>query len=1009
MIRFIVILSKHTHFGLQFIPCLAEFEKDFVYIKSRFSSEDNSDTLDHLTTLEQQIVSMCNRYSNQELLARFGRPKEQYHDFVARLTPEYIQQHIRPFIEMRMGEVFLLLQTHGIPVYPYNRNDSLYATDGAYATSVPAEVKFGFYKTTEHIIYRQQLLIDGQRVDLKGSNPMVMTLDPCRLLVGKRMIYFAEPIDAKLLSPFFSKEELLIPLRMEKEWFEKFLVKVAGRFQIDADGFDVEDVRLIPRMILYFELNWKRLPVLRPLFVYGKTRVRPRSKETVFSQLAETREGHKVQRVLRNKELEQRLLEMLVDARLTEASDDQFMLLEEGEGVPVQDLAVYFEWIVEHDKQLTEHNITIDKSYFRDQYYIGRYELSTELSQQHDWFELKILIHFNQFRIPFIYLRNNILEGIREYFLPDGTVFLIPAAWFSRYGDVFVYGTVEGATLRIALHHAGILKGMVSGDEELRAKLQRFTGVPQAEAEVPSSLRATLRDYQKEGYQWMMHLRSLGLNGCLADDMGLGKTVQAIAMLCAVYDQSQQEPMAPAGTSAGGPGVQLSLFGTEEPITAPAPPEKDSTTTPENISATVSDQRPGPTLIVAPVTLIYNWRSELKRFAPHLKTTLYTGKQRESLIAGFASTHVVLTTYGMIRTDHEILRQIQFHYIILDESQLVKNPGSITYKSLLMLQSQHRLALTGTPVENSLSDLYAQMHFLNRNIFGSPRFFRKEFLRPLMADEDDGAFLSAKEKLMNIISPLVIRRTKEQVAQELPPKTEKVVFCRMTPGQESLYEEEKSRIRNHILEHIGEHTLERSSTVIINGLNRLRQLACHPAMVFPDQTEAGSGKLDQVARQLRTLSDEGHKTLVISSYRKHLDHVAGWLDKELIPYVSLTGATRNTEEVIERFKDDRSVKVMLMTLKKGGYGLNLTEADYVLILDPWWNPASQQQGTDRVHRIGQDKPVFVYKYITLGSVEEKIMQLQREKKRIADTVVGVNNPLVSLLTRERLTALLGSE
>jgi SNF2 family DNA or RNA helicase len=341
-----------------------------------------------------------------------------------------------------------------------------------------------------------------------------------------------------------------------------------------------------------------------------------------------------------------------------------------------------------------------------------------------------------------------------------------------------------------------------------------------------------------------------------------------------------------------------------------------------------------------------------------------------------------------VRQDIEILNLFQFHYIILDESQVIKNPSSMIFKTVTRLRADYRLVLTGTPVENSLTDLWTQLNFVNPGLLGNLSFFRREYAKPIEKKGDDDKEI----QLRKIIKPFILRRTKEMVAKDLPPVTEQTVFCDMTDEQGELYEKEKSAVRNSILKNIESSGLEKSAIVVLQGLMKLRQISNHPVMAYEDYG-AGSGKFEAVLHDIESVISEGHKILIFSSFVKHLDLYAAVLNKQRTKFSMLTGASTNREKIVNSFQGDPSNRIFLISLKAGGVGLNLTAADYVFILDPWWNPAAEIQALNRAHRIGQDKSVFVYRYISSDTIEEKIIRLQEKKSRLADTFIHSNNPL----------------
>jgi SNF2 family DNA or RNA helicase len=541
--------------------------------------------------------------------------------------------------------------------------------------------------------------------------------------------------------------------------------------------------------------------------------------------------------------------------------------------------------------------------------------------------------------------------------LPDGSIAILPEIWFSRYKNIFEFGKTTEDTLRIHKQHFAILSDTLTEEGKLGSeRLETLLALDHIPAiGPPAGLNCTLRHYQAEGLNWLSFLQTAGLGGCLADDMGLGKTIQTLALL--QHNKENMTPF-PANESPG----ELSLFSS-------------------------TDAR-FTTLLIVPATLIYNWENEIKRFVPEMQICSYKGNHRKKSTSYFHNFDIILSSYHTIRQDIDLISTFKFHYIILDESQVIKNPSSMLYKTVTRLKSQFKLVLTGTPVENSLTDLWTQLNFVNPGLLGELSFFRREFAKPIekMGDDDK------EHKLRKIIKPFILRRTKEMVATDLPPVTEQTVFCDMTEEQHKLYDEEKSSVRNSILKSIASTGIEKSAIVVLQGLMKLRQISNHPVMAYDDYS-FGSGKFETVLQDMESIISEGHKILVFSSFVRHLNLFAEELNKKRIRFAMLTGSSTNREKIVNSFQNDAGNKIFLISLKAGGVGLNLTAADYVFILDPWWNPASEVQALNRAHRIGQNKSVFVYRYITSNSIEEKIIRLQEKKSKLADTFISSNNPL----------------
>ncbi len=489
-------------------------------------------------------------------------------------------------------------------------------------------------------------------------------------------------------------------------------------------------------------------------------------------------------------------------------------------------------------------------------------------------------------------------------------------------------------------------------DDESRALLERFQQFSEIEPVMPSpKFQGQLRPYQQAGLDWLHFLNDFHFGGILADDMGLGKTVQVIALLQTLKDEGRLNH---------------------------------------------------PVLIVVPLTLIFNWVEEFKRFAPEMKVLRYYGtrQDRARYLKAFGEYDVILSSYGVILQDQKALSEVEFEYIILDESQKIKNPQTKTYRAIQKLQGKHRLALTGTPIENALQDLWAQFNFVNPGLLGNHAQFIARYV-DIPPEERPARF----EALKKIIYPFILRRTKEEVEKQLPPLTEIVQLVEMTDEQRQMYQDFVEAYRRQIFDRIEELGLNKTRMKIIEALTYLRQITCHPAILDAEKDLWSSGKILLLADMLEEILSRGHKVLIFSQFVRFLSLVRRLFEEKGWAYEYLDGRTRNREKHIRNFQENPHVGAFLISLKAGGLGLNLTAADYVIHLDPWWNPAVEQQATDRAHRIGQDKRVFVYKFLTKGTVEEKIHQLQQYKKQLSRELITSDEGFIKQLTREDLEKL----
>lgn len=496
----------------------------------------------------------------------------------------------------------------------------------------------------------------------------------------------------------------------------------------------------------------------------------------------------------------------------------------------------------------------------------------------------------------------------------------------------------------------------ITSDEGFQQFLDRLLNFKKLEQlDVHKDFRGKLREYQKEGYSWLTFLREYGLGGILADDMGLGKTIQALTLLLEHHKK----------------GKHMS------------------------------------SLVVAPTSVVYNWLAEAERFTPTLTTALFLGRDRNELLTKLTKVSsskpdVVFTTYGIIRRDYEALKNIQFDYLILDEAQNIKNPESVGAIASKSLNALHRLALSGTPVENRLKELWSIFDFLMPDFLGNHKDFNDNFERPIEAGIE-----GAGQKLRRIVHPFILRRLKSQVEKELPPRTDIVTLCEMDEEQRALYLNVLDECRQKVFGEIAARGIARSQISVLAALLRLRQVCCDPRLLKNRDKEEklpDSSKLEALMEMLEDIIEGGHKTLIFSQFVEMLSLIRPELEKAGYTYEYIDGQTPAKERLdrVNHFNSNPDIPIFLISLKAGGTGLNLTGADYVIHYDPWWNPAVENQATDRAHRIGQTKHVFNYKLITRGTVEEKIIALQKKKKELADLVIGGDEGVAKELTKEDL-------
>lgn len=556
-----------------------------------------------------------------------------------------------------------------------------------------------------------------------------------------------------------------------------------------------------------------------------------------------------------------------------------------------------------------------------------------------DWFDLETIVSIDDIPLDSGSLLQAIRSGSRFVRLGTGAYARLPEEWLARQqalaGSLGFEMHPEGERIRqrVPRYQALVAKEILDAanhgqaDQDWHAfvhQLEHLDSIP--EERIPAGLNGELRGYQRRGLDYLCFLRDQGLNGILADDMGLGKSIQAIALLLR---------------------------------------EKEN-------------DRGGPTLLVAPTSVVYNWEQEFSRFAPELKILILHGSDRRNQYEAIDDADVVVTSYALLRRDFAVLRARRFHYVILDEAQMIKNPRSQSAKSACGLQANHRLCLTGTPIENNLFEFWSLFNFLMPGYLGSERQFRERYAKTDVPERI--------EQLRKKTQPFILRRLKQEVAPDLPPRSDMVSFCELGAEQRRFYDHLLSQVRREVISTVDRVGLAKSRFNVLEGLLRLRQACCDPQLVSTSEPAVPSAKVDHLMDLVREIASEGHRILVFSQFVKVLRILSKRLEEEGIAFEYLDGGTKDRMERVERFNQG-TAPVFLISLKAGGTGLNLTGADYVVLFDPWWNPAVEEQATDRAHRIGQTRHVFSYKLIAKDTVEEKVLALQARKRHLAKNVL----------------------
>jgi superfamily II DNA or RNA helicase len=573
-----------------------------------------------------------------------------------------------------------------------------------------------------------------------------------------------------------------------------------------------------------------------------------------------------------------------------------------------------------------------------------------------DWFELHGVVDFGGgVTAPLPKLLDAVRHGRTMILLDDGSEGMVPEEWLHRFARIAVAGESSGDHVRFKMSQAALLDAALASEPAVRFD-ERFQRTREelgslsrgvAPLDAARSFAGTLRDYQRDALGWFAFLKRFGFGGCLADDMGLGKTVMLLAWLDRLRSRRELN---------------------------------------------------GPSLVVVPRSVIFNWIAEASRFAPDLRVLDFSGADRS--VNHVHGHHLVLTTYGTLRRDALLLKPVEFEYAILDEAQAIKNANTAGAKAVRLLRARHRVALSGTPVENHLGELWSLFDFLNPGMLGTSASFARHGLAAARRDPE------ALDVLARGVRPFILRRTKAQVAPELPPRSELTIRCELRGTQRELYDELRDHYRAMLLQRIHRDGLQKSKMQVLEALLRLRQAACHPGLVDPRRAADPSAKFDALIPQLSEVRDEGHKVLVFSQFTRLLALLRARLDADGVVYEYLDGKTRDREARVRRFQEDPSCGLFLISLRAGGLGLNLTAAEYVFLLDPWWNPAVEAQAIDRAHRIGQTRHVFAYRLLAADTVEDKIVALQQSKRELADAIVRADTGLLRSLRPEDLEILL---
>jgi non-specific serine/threonine protein kinase len=781
----------------------------------------------------------------------------------------------------------------------------------------------------------------GMEYDL-GSNESTGPL----FFLYNHQIHLWKNIDViHLVEKFLPDGTMSVPSDEWAKTLYQFIVPLAKEYKVDFDRSLISEVKDGDPEVKLFLAEKGDYLVFQPSFTYKGYETKAKDRDEIVVPVED-----KVMIVHRNREKENTFIQKL------QALHSNFIYNEDTASLALRGTDVlknnWFFLFVDAMKEMKTPVFGFEAlKNFR--FNTAKPQTRIFISSNTDWFDAKVDIVFGDQKVTVAEVKKALANKQQFVQLNDGTLGILPEEWIKKYSLLFRVGEGKANSLKLSRYHLSVVdelyetrdeNELVVQLEEKYNRLREFNKIN--EIQPPEHLKPVLRPYQVAGYQWLNYLSEIGWGGILADDMGLGKTVQALSFLEQYKKQNNQ------------------------------------------IRA----------LVICPTTLIYNWENEIRKFTPELTYRIHHGGARVRTKEEFLGHDITITTYGTLRSDIKVMVGVEFDYLILDESQAIKNPASKVTKAAGLLNAKHRLCMSGTPLQNNTFDIFAQMNFLNPGMLGTMEFFRQEFAMPIdkFGEED------RKEHLKKILYPFILRRTKEQVARDLPEKQEMILFCEMEDEQRKIYDAYRNDFRDKIMGTIQEQGIQRSQLTILQGLMKLRQICDSPAILNEQEKfENHSIKLEELTREI-TENISNHKALVFSQFLGMLSLIKEKLNELGVKYEYFDGSTSapDRETAIQSFQNDESVRVFLISLKAGGVGLNLTAADYVYIVDPWWNPAVEQQAIDRTHRIGQTKNIFAYRMICKDTIEDKILKLQEKKRALAKDLIADDTSFVKSLTKE---------
>ncbi|MEO8568847.1 MAG: SNF2-related protein [Ginsengibacter sp.] len=852
--------------------------------------------------------------------------------------PEETKILITEFLHPKIKKIF---ESNETKRYLYLPKGKRFNTENLAAVEVsPIKPVVQFKVSVQDEGYKLECLVIIENEILKASDNEWS--GPLLFLHDKEFFLWKTAEESLVVEKF--RNLLQIPRKAWPAFLNEILMPLTQNFEVAFDRSLIRETKEGDPDITVMLIEKGDYLMFQPIFSYKNFAVKPGSKDTIIVP-----DGDKILMVKRNNAAEQSFIKKLAGLHSQFVTHEGSNLVLKGADVLKNNWFFLFVDVMKEMK-IPVFGFEALKNF---RFNTSKPSTKIHLSSGLDWFDAKVELSFGEQLIGISEVKKALANKQSFVQLKDGSLGILPDEWINKYSLLFKVADGKENQLRLSRFHLSVIDDLYEKRDEKELsfeldekfdRLRNYKNIP--EVDVPEELQNRLRPYQISGYHWLNYLNDVGWGGILADDMGLGKTVQALSMLS---HYAQQEGSLKA-------------------------------------------------LVVCPTTLIYNWENEIRKFTPSLTWFIHHGSMRTRDPKDFEKYNIIITTYGTLRSDIQLMMKILFDYVVLDESQAIKNPASKVTKAACLLTSKNRLCMSGTPLQNNTFDIYAQMNFLNPGLLGSVEFFRNEFSTPI----DKFGEQEQKDHLRKLLYPFILRRTKEQVAKDLPDKTETILFCEMEDDQRAVYEAYRGAYRDKIMGAIEGQGINRSQLTILQGLMKLRQICDSPAILNEEEKYPNhSIKLDELTREITENIGE-HKALIFSQFLGMLALIKEKLIENNISFEYFDGSTppHEREKAIQNFQNNDDCRVFLISLKAGGVGLNLTAADYVYIVDPWWNPAVEQQAIDRTHRIGQTKNIFAYRMICKDTIEDKILQLQERKRILAKELIADDQTFVKSLSKE---------